>query len=131
VPAAAARISTSLIPITRKFTAERLRVKAESTDRILRFATDGRFYSLDAGSCRAGRGFGEPIRLTIDLAQRHDVVRWSSTIPPNGWSRSVDGRGFVVRGGDAVAQTRRKQVLTPATRRGAPLLGLKGDHVRR
>src|SRR5260221_2200542 len=46
----------------------RYALKCESTDRLLLFATDGRFYTLNAGKLPRGRGFGEPLRLAIDLA---------------------------------------------------------------
>ena len=38
------------------------------------FATNGRFYTLDAAKLPGGRGHGEPVRLFIDLEQDADVV---------------------------------------------------------
>jgi topoisomerase-4 subunit A len=62
-----------------------------------------------------GRGHGEPLRLLIDLPNEHDVVAMFPYRP--GMELLVaasDGRGFVVDGEEAVAQTRAgKQVLTP------------------
>jgi topoisomerase-4 subunit A len=107
-------------------------VKAESTDRILLFATDGRFYSLDAGKLPRGRGFGEPIRLTIDLANDHDVVALFVHKPgAKLLVASDDGRGFVVAADDAVAQTKAgKQVLTLGDgARAHRCAEVKGDHV--
>src|ERR1041385_3725235 len=47
---------------------------AETTSKILAFATNGRFYTLDASKLPGGRGHGEPVRLFIDMEQEHDLV---------------------------------------------------------
>jgi topoisomerase IV subunit A len=41
--------------------------KAETTDKLVLFTTDGRFYTLDASKLPGGRGFGEPLRLHLDI----------------------------------------------------------------
>src|SRR6056297_901838 len=40
---------------------------AETTDRLLVFGTNGRFYTLSAANLPGGRGMGEPLRLMVDL----------------------------------------------------------------
>jgi len=105
---------------------------ADSTDRLLLFATDGRFYTLSAGKLPRGRGFGEPIRLAIDLANDHDMVALFVHRPgAKLLVASDDGRGFVVEADDALAQTRAgKQVLTPGDgARAHRCAEVKGDHV--
>ena len=92
---------------------ERFRLHAETTDRILVFATDGRFYTIGGDKLPSGRGHGEPIRLMIDLANEEDLV---AIRPHRAGERllvaSTEGRGFVVPADDVVAQTRTgKQVL--------------------
>ena len=107
-------------------------LKADSTDRLLLFATDGRFYTLNAGKLPRGRGFGEPIRLAIDLANDQEMVALFVHRPGSKLLvASDDGRGFVVEADDAVAQTRAgKQVLTPADGAKAHrCTEVKGDHV--
>ncbi len=47
---------------------------AESTSKLLLFATNGRFYSLDVAKLPGGRGHGEPIRMFIDLEQDAAIV---------------------------------------------------------
>src|SRR3954465_6407460 len=47
---------------------------AETTSKCLVFATNGRFYTLDAAKLPGGRGHGEPIRLFADLEQETDIV---------------------------------------------------------
>jgi topoisomerase IV subunit A len=93
----------------------RFAVAAETTDRLIVFATSGRFYTIGVDRLPGGRGQGEPLRLMLDLPNEHDVVAMFPYRP--GMELLVaasDGRGFVVDGEEAVAQTRAgKQVLTP------------------
>jgi topoisomerase-4 subunit A len=94
----------------------RFAVIAETTDRLIVFASNGRFYTLGIDRLPGGRGQGEPLRLMIDLPNEHDVV---AVLPFRPGLRLLvaadDGRGFVVDGEEALAQTRAgKQVLTPA-----------------
>jgi topoisomerase-4 subunit A len=86
---------------------------AETTSRCLVFASNGRFYTLDAARLPGGRGHGEPIRLFIDLEQEADVV---AVFPHQGGRKfllaSAQGRGFVVPEDECLANTRKgKQVL--------------------
>jgi topoisomerase IV subunit A len=89
---------------------------AETTSKCLVFATNGRFYTLDAAKLPGGRGHGEPIRLFIDLEQDADLV---SVFRHQGGRKflvaSGQGRGFVVAEDDCLANTRKgKQVLNVA-----------------
>jgi len=86
---------------------------AETTSRCLVFASNGRFYTLDAAKLPGGRGHGEPIRLFIDLEQETDVV---AAFRHQGGRKfllaSAQGRGFVVPEDECLANTRKgKQVL--------------------
>ena len=90
-------------------------VAAETTDRLIVFGSNGRFYTIGVDRLPGGRGQGEPLRLMIDLPNEHDVVAMFPYRP--GMELLVaasDGRGFVVDGDEAAAQTRAgRQVLTP------------------
>jgi len=91
-------------------------VPAETTDRLVVFGSNGRFHTLAADRLPGGRGQGEPLRLMIDLPNEHEIV---ALFPYRPGMRllvaSDDGRGFIVDGEEALAQTRAgKQVLTPA-----------------
>ncbi len=86
---------------------------AETTSKCLVFATNGRFYTLDASKLPGGRGHGEPIRLFIELEQNDEVI---SVFPFHSGRKfivaSSTGRGFVVAEDDCLANTRKgKQVL--------------------
>jgi topoisomerase-4 subunit A len=89
---------------------------AETTSKCLVFATNGRFYTLDAAKLPGGRGHGEPIRLFIDLEQDGDLV---SVLRHQGGRKFLvagkEGRGFIVAEDECLANTRKgKQVLNVA-----------------
>ena len=86
---------------------------AETTSKLLLFATNGRFYSLDVAKLPGGRGHGEPIRMFIDMEQETAIV---SLFVNKGGRKfliaSLEGQGFVVNEDDCVGNTRKgKQVL--------------------
>ncbi len=95
---------------------ERFRFHAETTDRLLLFASNGRFYTLAADRLPGGRGFGEPVRLMVDLGNDHEPVALFAHRPGRRLLVAAsDGRGFFVPEDEAVAQTRTgRQVLNPA-----------------
>ncbi len=95
---------------------ERFRFHAETTDKLLIFATNGRFYTLAADRLPGGRGFGEPVRLMVDLGNDHEAVALFAHRPGRRLLVAAsDGRGFFVLEDEVVAQTRTgRQVLNPA-----------------
>ena len=86
---------------------------AETTDKLLVFGTNGRFYTIPASNLPGGRGMGEPLRLMVDLPNEADIV--DILIHDAGRKllvASSAGDGFVVPETEVVAQTRAgKQVL--------------------
>jgi topoisomerase-4 subunit A len=86
---------------------------AESTSKLLLFATNGKFYSLDVAKLPGGRGHGEPIRMFIDMDQ--DAALVSLFVNKSGRKfliASGEGQGFIVKEEDCVGNTRKgKQVL--------------------
>ena len=91
----------------------RFMVHAQTTDKLMLFATNGRFYTLACDKIPGGRGHGEPIRLVIDLGNDEDIVRMLVHQPDRKLLVAAsDGRGFVVPEDTVIAQTRSgKQVL--------------------
>ncbi|HEY6993303.1 MAG TPA: DNA topoisomerase IV subunit A [Xanthobacteraceae bacterium] len=89
---------------------------AETTSKCLVFATNGRFYTLEAAKLPGGRGHGEPIRLFADLEQDADLVAVFRHQGGRGFLvASAQGRGFVVPEDECLANTRKgKQVLNVA-----------------
>jgi topoisomerase-4 subunit A len=86
---------------------------AQTTDKILLAVANGRFYTLAADRLPGGRGFGEPVRLLIDIEGEANIV---SLMPVAAGAKlllaSSDGRGFVAPAAGALAETRKgKQVV--------------------
>ena len=102
---------------------------AETTSKLLVFATNGRFYTIDAAKLPGGRGHGEPIRLFADLEQEADIV---TVFRYQGGRKlivaSKQGTGFIVPEDECLGNTRKgKQVLNvkppDAARALAPVEG--------
>ncbi len=86
---------------------------AETTDRLLAFGSNGRFYTVSAANLPGGRGMGEPLRLMVDLPNEVQIVDLFIHKPEGKLLvASSAGDGFIVPEADVVAQTRSgKQVL--------------------
>ncbi|WP_226624321.1 DNA topoisomerase IV subunit A [Alloyangia pacifica] len=86
---------------------------AETTDRLLVFGSNGRFYTLSAANLPGGRGMGEPLRLIVDLPNEAQIIDIFSHVPDRKLLvASSAGDGFVVPEADVLAQTRTgRQVL--------------------
>ncbi|APX65383.1 DNA topoisomerase IV subunit A [Sphingomonas sp. gentR] len=88
---------------------------AQTTDKLLLAAANGRFFTLAADKLPGGRGFGEPVRAMIDLDGSIGIIGF---LPAARATKLLvaasDGRGFVVPTADTIAETRKgKTVLTP------------------
>ena len=91
---------------------------AETTDKIIVFGTNGRFYTLIADNLPGGRGMGEPLRLMIDLPNEVGIVDLFIHDPlGKRLVASMAGDGFIVPEAEIVAQTRT----------GRQVLNVKGD----
>jgi topoisomerase IV subunit A len=105
---------------------------AETTDKILLFGANGRFYTLSAVALPGGRGMGEPVRLMVDLPNDAEIVDLMIFRPGERLIVASDaGDGFVVASDEVLAQTRAgKAVLTLADGVRAKLVRkVAGDHV--
>src|SRR5215471_13202239 len=86
---------------------------AESTSKLLLFATNGKFYSLEVAKLPGGRGHGEPIRMFVDMDQDAAIV----SLFVNKGERKLlvansEGQGFIVKEDECVGNTRKgKQVM--------------------
>jgi topoisomerase IV subunit A len=105
---------------------------AETTSKILVAATNGRFFTLDASKLPGGRGFGDPIRLMVDLEAGADFI---AAFPYRSGAKLLivgsDGRGFLAPADEAIANTRKgKGVLTlDAPHKAVVCTEAEGDHV--
>ena len=104
---------------------------AETTDKILAFAENGRFYTLNADKLPRGRGFGEPVSLMVDLPADVDIVRLMKAAGKQLLVAASTGHGLLVPVDAALAQTRSgKQVLNiSGTARAVACCIAEGDMV--
>jgi topoisomerase-4 subunit A len=107
-------------------------VRAQTTDTLLLFATNGRFFSLAADRLPGGRGHGEPFRLMVDIEDAADSVDLFVYTPEHELLvASTSGYGFVVAADEVVAMTRKgKQILNVrADDEAAVVAPVDGDSV--
>ena len=85
---------------------------AQTTDKLILAAEDGRFYTLAADKLPGGRGFGEPVRLMCDIAEGTIVALMTAGTSEKLLVASSDGRGFITATAGVMAETRKgKQVV--------------------
>lgn len=107
-------------------------IPAETTDKIILFASNGKFYTLGGDKLPGGRGNGEPIRLMIDLENDHVPVGLFKHNPERTLLvASSEGYGFRVKESDIIASTRGgKQVLNvKGSAEAVRVIEAKGDRV--
>lgn len=87
-------------------------VNTYTTDHIMLFASNGRFYSILGNNIAGGRGFGEPLRLSIDLPENADIVEMF-VFKPNQklLVASRNGKGFIVESNNIIAQTKAGKII--------------------
>jgi len=85
---------------------------AQTTDRLALFASNGRVYTLAGDKLPSARGFGEPVRLFIDLDAEVDIVQLLGVRPDMKLLvASSDGKGFIASGDATLAETRKGKQL--------------------
>ncbi|WP_380874560.1 DNA topoisomerase 4 subunit A [Sphingomonas sp. DBB INV C78] len=90
---------------------------AQTTDKLLLATETGRFYTLAADKLPGGRGFGEPVRLMVDIeGEAPPVALMPASASAKLLLAASDGRGFLGTTGEIVAETRKgKQVVNLRT----------------
>ncbi len=88
-------------------------IKAYTTDKLLAFTSNGRFFTIGCDKLPPGRGHGEPIRLMVDIGNENAIVEMFVHNPENELIvASSAGRGFRIAEKDVIAQTKNgKQIL--------------------
>jgi topoisomerase-4 subunit A len=107
-------------------------IHAQTTDKLMMLATDGRFFTLDCSKLPGGRGNGEAIRTFIDLPPEADIACMFVHVPGRKLLlASSSGHGFVTGEDDAIAMTKAgKRVMN--VKEGAAVVTAypaHGDHV--
>ena len=96
---------------------ECFRIHALSTDKIIFFSNNGRFFTVLANKLPSGRGFGEPLSLTIDLKSDNKIISCFPYFDGSVVIASSNGYGFKVNTNNLIAQTKS----------GKQILNVKGD----
>lgn len=82
-------------------------IHAQTTDKIVLFDTSGKFYTLQASDIPSGRGFGQPLRLMVDLSNNDNIVDMFVYEPNTRYVlASNTGHGFTTDDNHLIAQTR-------------------------
>lgn len=82
-------------------------IHAQTTDKIVLLDNKGKFFNIAANDIPSGRGFGQPVRLMIDLAQNDDIVAMFVYEPEAKYLIASDkAYGFIVDENHILAQTR-------------------------
>ncbi len=89
-----------------------IRFHAQTTDKLALFGDNGRAYTLSGDKLPGGRGFGEPVRLQVDLEPEAEIVNLLVVRPAMRLLlASSDGRGFIASGEATLAETRKGKQL--------------------
>lgn len=104
--------------------------EAMTNDKIVLFGSNGVFYTIGGDKLPPGRGFGEPVRLMVDLPNDSDIVDVAIYNPEAKLIVASDaGKGFAVKMADVLAQTKKgKQVLNVDGKDEARLFRFVGDN---
>lgn len=82
-------------------------IHAQTTDKIILLDTSGKFFTIPASEIPSGRGFGQPLRLMIDLSNNDRICTMFVFEPKVSYILASDsGHGFVVDENHILAQTR-------------------------
>ncbi len=80
---------------------------AQTTDKIVILDSSGKFFNVSANEIPTGRGFGQPLRLMVDIANQDTVMAMFVFEPKASYLlASHEGRGFIVDENHLIAQTR-------------------------
>ncbi len=96
----------------------KFKIHAYTTDKIIFFADNGRFFCVSANKLPSGRGFGEPLSLTIDLKAENKIISCFPYFKGNVILALESGHGFKINTSNLVAQTKS----------GKQILNAKGDN---
>lgn len=93
---------------------EQFIIEGQNTDKFIAFASNGRFYTIGGEKLPPGRGFGEPVRLLVDIPNDADIVSLFVYQPDQKYLLITrEGRGFIVPASEILAQTKNgKQIMS-------------------
>jgi len=88
-------------------------LQGHTTDKLLCFSNYGKFYTIACDKISKGKGWGDPLRLILELAAEEEIVTVQLYNPEMMMLLvSKNGKGFKVQAADTLAQTKNgKQVM--------------------
>ena len=107
-------------------------IHAQTTDKIVLLDNKGKFFNVVANDIPSGRGFGQPVRLMIDLANSDEIVAMFVYQPEQSYLVASDkGYGFIVDQNHILAQTRNgRKIMNVADNENVKFcLPMTGDYV--
>lgn len=108
-------------------------LQAETTDKLILFSSFGKSYTIPCDKLPGGRGFGEPLRLMIEMDPKEEVI--ALFIHPTNETQFIvaasDGRGFRLESSQLLSQTRNgKQLLNVSDDTKAQVcIPVTGEHI--
>ena len=93
-------------------------VQCETTDKLIMFGSNGKFYTLAADKLPGGRGNGEPVRLMVDMQNDH--------LPIGLFLHDPERDLIVASSGGYGFRVPEKEIIA-STRTGKQVLNVKGD----
>ncbi|MDR3325710.1 MAG: DNA topoisomerase IV subunit A, partial [Rhodospirillaceae bacterium] len=85
----------------------KIAVHAKTTDKLIFFATSGRFFTIGCDKLHLGRGQGEPLRLMIDLNNDAEIITMVLYhFQISFLISSFYGYGFLTNGENVISKTR-------------------------
>tara|TARA_Y100000590_G_scaffold65449_1_gene70727 strand:+ start:33870 stop:36074 length:2205 start_codon:yes stop_codon:yes gene_type:complete len=107
-------------------------LETNSNNKLLFFASNGKFYTIDSEQLASGRGFGDPLKLLIDLEDGEKIISIHSyKEEDNIILGSKYGNGFIVSHKDALSNRKSgKQILNLSEGDEAMSSdNIKGNHI--
>ena len=99
---------------------------AQTTDKLVIMDSSGKFFNVSANEIPSGRGFGQPLRLMIDVANNDEVVSMFVFEPKASYLiASKRGYGFIVDENHIIAQTRNGRKIMNVSEGDAAMFCLK------
>lgn len=82
-------------------------IHAQTTDKIILLDNSGKFFNISGSEIPSGRGFGQPLRLMVDLGNNDNIADMFVFEPKASYLiASTGGHGFVIDENHIIAQTR-------------------------
>ena len=107
-------------------------IHAQTTDKIVIMDTSGKLFNINANEIPNGRGFGQPLRLMVDIANNDEVASMFVFEPKASYLIASDsGRGFIIDENHIIAQTRngRKIMNVAADEKAVFCVKVTGDMI--